>query len=457
MGVSAGNPLDWLFPLAAAAVPAALWLLRDRIGRGPACAVLVYGLLIAPASGFFDVYFFRYAPVQDHFQYFACTGLAAFAAALVARALPRPVPFRAASLVLVALLAALSFQRAAVFSDSGTLWRDTLARNPRAWMAHVNLGNMLLDGGRTADAAGHFEAALRVRPNSIEALIGLGEVLAREGKAAEAEARYREAIALRPGQAQARNNLGVLLMEQGRGEEALAQYDAALATAPSYPEARMNRGILLVRMGRQDEGIEECARGGAAAARQRGRAPGPRERAAVHGPGGRGRGRGGGRRRTSSRGWLARRARRAPGGGGIEGVVGGAAGGGNDGTDGGGAGQAESRNDEGMRLANEGRYREAMEHFRAAIRSRPDFAIAHYNLGLALERLGRRQEAAASYRDAIARQPDLKEPHGNLAILLYGSGDYAGAWAEVRAFQRLGGEPNPRFLQALAAKLPPPS
>ena len=91
--LSAGSPFDWFFPLAAAAVPAALWLLRGRIGRGPACAVLVYGLLIAPASGFFDVYFFRYAPVQDHFQYFACTGLAAFAASPVARALPRPVPF----------------------------------------------------------------------------------------------------------------------------------------------------------------------------------------------------------------------------------------------------------------------------------------------------------------------------------------------------------------------------
>ena len=99
---------------------------------------------------------------------------------------------------------------------------------------------------------------------------------------------------------------------------------------------------------------------------------------------------------------------------------------------------------------------EAIDRFAAALRLRPDYAVARYNLGLALDRLSRRQEAIAAYREAIRLQAGLKEPHLNLAIALYSAGDFAGAWGEVRAFQQLGGTPPPEFLQALSRKTPPP-
>src|SRR5437867_6790073 len=129
--IHAGDAVGWALIAAAAAVPVALWSLRERIGKGPAAALFVYGIMIAPASGFFDVYFMRYSFVQDHFQYFACIGLASLAAALLARvavssvgrpalgvdeieapgssALParaaRPsAPFRAAALAVIAVL-----------------------------------------------------------------------------------------------------------------------------------------------------------------------------------------------------------------------------------------------------------------------------------------------------------------------------------------------------------------
>jgi hypothetical protein len=62
---------QYLFPLAALALPGVLWLLRDRLGRGPLVAVLYYGGTLFPALGFLEIYFFRFAPVASR----ACSPL----------------------------------------------------------------------------------------------------------------------------------------------------------------------------------------------------------------------------------------------------------------------------------------------------------------------------------------------------------------------------------------------
>jgi protein O-GlcNAc transferase len=56
-----------------------------------------------------------------------------------------------------------------------------------------------------------------------------------------------------------------------------------------------------------------------------------------------------------------------------------------------------------------GRYSEAEASYRQAIALKPDFAVAHSNLGNTLEDLGRYSEAEASYRQAIALKPDSIE------------------------------------------------
>ena len=49
-----GSAWQFAFPLAAIAVVAALFVLRDRIGRGPLVAVLFYAGTLFPALGFFS-------------------------------------------------------------------------------------------------------------------------------------------------------------------------------------------------------------------------------------------------------------------------------------------------------------------------------------------------------------------------------------------------------------------
>ncbi len=69
--IDAGAWWQYLFPLAAAAVTALLFFARARIGRGPLVAVLCFGVTLAPALGFVDVYPMRYSFVADHYQYLA--------------------------------------------------------------------------------------------------------------------------------------------------------------------------------------------------------------------------------------------------------------------------------------------------------------------------------------------------------------------------------------------------
>ena len=73
--IDAADWTQWLFPLSAAAVPVALWLLRHRLGRGPLACVLYFGGTLVPALGFVNVYPMVFSYVADHFQYLASLGL----------------------------------------------------------------------------------------------------------------------------------------------------------------------------------------------------------------------------------------------------------------------------------------------------------------------------------------------------------------------------------------------
>jgi len=67
-----------------------------------------------------------------------------------------------------------------------------------------------------------------------------------------------------------------------------------------------------------------------------------------------------------------------------------------------------------------GRVPEAIGHYEQALRIKPDYAQAHYNLAAALERVGRVQEAIQHYQQALRSKPDLTEARNALARLHVG-------------------------------------
>ena len=128
-----------------------------------------------------------------------------------------------------------------VYRDAETLYRDTIARNPGAWMAYQNLGTELAAAKRFDEAIEAFEGALRARPGFESATANLALAHMKAGDAdAESPTRGREAIAhyqavarLEPNNFRAHYNAGTLLMDVPGGEPAsLRHLESAVQIRP---------------------------------------------------------------------------------------------------------------------------------------------------------------------------------------------------------------------------------
>lgn len=251
-----------LAPVSVAAAVIALGVLRDRLGRAPLAALLLFVVTLAPALGFIDVFPMRYSFVADHFQYLAMLGPLALAGALVARAVQdgplrrMSVPLRRTALGAVALvLATLTFRQSRVYADAQTMWTDTLKKNPSAWLAHNNLGDILLRQGRAADARAHFEEALRLNPEFVEAMVSLGFARAEAGDLDEAIRLYRRALEIHPTNGLCLTNLGAALIQQGRRDEARIAFRQAVDARPDRAEYHRNYGMALGLAGELETSI----------------------------------------------------------------------------------------------------------------------------------------------------------------------------------------------------------
>ena len=272
--VDAGCWWQWGFPVSAGAVVAALWLARHRLGRGPLVAVLFFGGTLVPALGFIDIFPFRYSFVADHFQYLASAGLIALPVALAAtvlgwagRSSPAGVEsggaWSARKLVGVVLtggafgvLGVLTWNQGQAYRAPDALWRDTLAKNPSAWIAHAHLARSCEERGQVRQALDHYARAVALAPGSVEVRGGLGVLLLRLGRVAEAVEHLVEAKRLRPDLAAVRHNLAGARVRQGRVDEAMAELGEALRLEPS-PDRHFLLGNLLSRQGRLEEAIAE--------------------------------------------------------------------------------------------------------------------------------------------------------------------------------------------------------
>ncbi|MBL6938940.1 MAG: tetratricopeptide repeat protein [Alphaproteobacteria bacterium] len=176
--------------------------------------------------------------------------------------------------------------------EAETLYRRSLALDPKQPHVNINLGTLLTATGRAAEAIPLLRPLVRAQPNNADALVALGQAQQVAGETDFAERHLRAAWKLRPddaaialnlgslcneagrpedGEAVLRtalarpaspqmraaleHNLGVALKLQGRWEEALAAFDDALKLAPDLPFADANRAGVLAHLKREDEAV----------------------------------------------------------------------------------------------------------------------------------------------------------------------------------------------------------
>jgi tetratricopeptide (TPR) repeat protein len=395
------------------------WWRRKTWGRPLLFGLGYFVVMLFPVLGFFDQGFYQFSLVADHWQYCSIVGAIALSVAAGERIFRRMGEQRrclgtVAGVAVLMVLAVATWRRGHVYADEETLWRDNVAKNPNAWLAHHNLGIALGQAGRIqeaiwhweqalrikpdyarthynlgialgqvgklADAIAHYEQALRIKPDYAEAHNSLGAALWQAGRIQEAIGHYEQALRIKPDYAEAHNNLGAALAGQGRVSEAIAEYAAALQIKPDYADAHYNLGVALAGQGRISEAIAEYA----AALRIK-----PDHAEAHHDLGivlaGQG-------RVAEAIAEYRASLRIKPD-------------------------NVEARNNLGVALASQGRVSEAIAEYGAALRLKPDYAEAHYDLGVAFEQEGRIQEAVGHFEQALRIKPDYAEAQNRLARL----------------------------------------
>jgi tetratricopeptide (TPR) repeat protein len=244
--------LRWWLPLGAALAATGLLLASRRL-RPALFAWLYFGVMLAPALGFTDVYFMRFSLVADHYQHLALIGLVALAGyGWSAWAAPVPAKGAVAAAVLAALTV-LTWRRAGDFRDEATLYRATLTANPDCWMADNGLAHLALQAGRIGEARAELDEALRLNPEFAEAYLNRGAIEFSTSQIPAAQADFARAVRFGPLQAAAHLNLAAADVALGRNAEALPELQEALRLRPDYPEAYYYLGNALQALGRLPE------------------------------------------------------------------------------------------------------------------------------------------------------------------------------------------------------------
>jgi protein O-mannosyl-transferase len=248
------SPISWFAWLGIVFVVAVRWRYRQKSwARAGLFGFAYFVAALLPVLGPFNIFFFRYSFVADHFQYLASIGLIALACATVANAIPKPhLQFIIATAVLVSL-GVLSRQHLGIFTDEEALWRDTVARNPQAVIGQNNLGLVLYGQLQYRHAIECFDRALQVDPDFAETHYNLGLVLTEIGHNEEAATQMRKALQAAPAFAKAENGLGFALMQLGQPGEAAAHFRRALELNPDYVDAHNNLGKVLLGTGQPTE------------------------------------------------------------------------------------------------------------------------------------------------------------------------------------------------------------
>jgi len=199
--------------------------------------------------------------IADRYMYMPMTGLLIMITWLVADACK---PWKAcrvmAGIGAAAVIGACmitAHAQVGYWKDSYTLFNHAIHVTKNNYVMQSNLGTVLYEKGRTAEAIRHYQEALRIKPDHFFSNNNLGNVLLAQGRTREAIAHFRRALRAKPDSPEVHNNLGNALASLHQLDEAIRQYRMALRIRPDYAMAHNNLGIALAEQNHLREAVEQ--------------------------------------------------------------------------------------------------------------------------------------------------------------------------------------------------------
>ena len=135
------------------------------------------------------------------------------------------------------------------------LMRRRLEKYPGDFVAHSNLGHLLVTRKKYREAIADFEQALRTDPASATARSGLGAALLAEGRVDDAIRELGEALRLDPDHLNARVNLARALGTKGDLKGAARELSTVLKQKPADVDAQVGLGLVYFNEHRYDEAL----------------------------------------------------------------------------------------------------------------------------------------------------------------------------------------------------------
>jgi tetratricopeptide (TPR) repeat protein len=163
---------------------------------------------------------------------------------------------RVLPLVVLVLLAGLTWRQLGFWKNSETLFRHAMKVTKDNCVAQSGLAEALLRKGELEEAYGYFQRTLRLCPRDEQSWYNLGVLQRDRGELLQAEDSLRRALQLKPGYTMAWSNLGGVYLASGRYPEAIDALREAARLAPEDAAIRFNLGSVYGKAGRFEEAIE---------------------------------------------------------------------------------------------------------------------------------------------------------------------------------------------------------
>jgi len=122
--------------------------------------------------------------------------------------------------------------------DKVKMLQDVVAKDPKNMNAWIELGNILMDSKRYAEAVEPYAKALAIDPKNVDVRVDMGTCLRSSGKPDMAIKEYKKALEYNPNHINANKNMAVVLTYDLKdGKQAVKYFEKSLALAPNAPDA----------------------------------------------------------------------------------------------------------------------------------------------------------------------------------------------------------------------------
>jgi len=269
---------QYIFPLASLGAIFLLYIKRATIGKGPVTAVCFFVGSLFPALGFFNVFPMRFSFVADHFQYLASIGFIALVVSVVYAIFKKlelekgPIPV-VTTVPIILVLCIITCKQQKIYRNQEMLWGDTLKKNYSAWIAHSNLGEILVSKGEMYEKSGwddqatmHFNSAimhcsfaLQLKKDLPEAHGNMANALYHKKSFDEAINHYQKLLSFDPDNLLAKTNMAATYQALGNNEDAHRYFNEVLKANSDFINAHYNLAQLLLSEDRGAEAAEHFA------------------------------------------------------------------------------------------------------------------------------------------------------------------------------------------------------